>query len=391
MKKAIFLIILFAFSSICLFAGGSQEEAIWFSAANGGGSNGNYFDLLTTNNDAYIGLVGNTKNFAANVFIEQNDSVSGGDNDPLSFYFINENNVTSIHKFTMKYQSTRYAVGTTLQNILKEETLSEHDVYNSSSRSFELSYSTGRERYGWGTWPCEYFDVASLKISYNSPDDIGDLEPGLYYCNLKIVVKRKSDSSVVETFHVKLQAQYLASSEVESTSGYFTGFSLDITPTPVSYNFDIKQYRGVPQEIADVTFYYSHVGSSTKSYSGSPISIAISADANQYTAVNGSTDFRFVKTNIQNQEISSGNSIAYRLSFSNGTTTKTSPTELKFDTTVVDKNTQLMGGYFSGKQYLNSFKFTGTVSITVDNVSDEDLPESGRYSTTIYYYVISNY
>ena len=172
-----------------------------------------------------------------------------------------------------------------------------------------------------------------------------------------------------------------------------SGFTFNITPTAASYNFDIIGNKGVEVKVADVDFYYSKVTSREQDYGNNPFTIAISANSLSYEAVGSNTEFRFVKTDKpQNQELSEGNSIKYTVVFYNDATgnSKRNPTELKYSANQEKDNTALLG-IGSARKYLNAFNFNGSVSIIVDSTADTSKLTSGRYSTTLYYYVISNY
>lgn len=381
MKRLLLFMVIVLSSSSLLFS--DIANKIWFSAV-GNGINGNRINLLNSiTDDIGIGQVGNATTSSRTVYIEQTDIVVGG--TAGKFYFVNKNNNTSFHPIELNYVKTKYRAGYYTNTIYESPRGNKTSINNSITQGFSLDY----ERYGL----YYYYDVADLYLSFTPPASLTDLEPGSYHCNLHIKVVQNNNQSIVNDYYVELQAEYLSS---ESSNTDITDYSFNITPDPVSYNFDIEaeEASGEYVKIADVNFFFSKMQESqTGNYS---FTIAIGNDSS-YSPVDSNTVFRFIKTDAKNQELTAYNSIEYAVKFTNKNTNRsilsTSGNALSFSATTESNGTKLGGGIFSGWAntsylYLFSYSFSGEVAIKIEG--DISNAIAGRYSTTLYYYVISN-
>lgn len=393
-KRMTFLSILLLVCSFSLHAGGQPENASWYLPDTGAMTNGSYYDLSvapasgTTYKLMQVGssIVRSGGNV---VTITQADLPAGNNND---FTFINDNNATQTHPFTINYIITTYdrkwkpgwfeviyywvnSPGS-MQDNLK------------SGTSITLDQAVNENILADGT---SHFQLADFYLSFKAPA-YGTLESGTYSAPLRISVynsvsKTNTTDFPLEYYDLTLHAKYLASPEGQ---GEFTDFYFSVEPTNESYNVDLKGDAGKDIKIADLSFVHTEVSTSPKSYNQNPFQIAVTTTPLGWGNAT-SDDVMFKKVNIGTQALSSANSVGYTLTLkdtTSGVTANTVTTDddgysQKVNAHHVTENQQV-----GGNNNFNKFTFDGTLTIKI--TGDTTNLTAGRYSTTLYYYVIKN-
>lgn len=396
MKRTIIpILILLLMVSLPLFAGGQPENASWYLPDTAVGANGSYYDLSIPNNEDGFKLVqiGSTilRSGGNPVTISQEDTIIGA--EAGKFYFIHDDNPTAIYPYTLKYKVTsnsRIYIGVWDQS---QGNLTDYK----NNAELKLAQA-GRNWFGTAT---TYFQYADFYLNYALPGSFNAIESGTYTSHLKITFYNSIDSSSTttadsnfsqSTFFVTLQAKYMTN--IDGSVGGFSDFYFSIEPTPASYNIDLVNQAGQDIKIADLTFTLTSTSNSDKTdYGANPFQIGICAN-NSIFSGSSADEYRFVKRNIQNQELSDANSVRYSVKFTNTNPPSgyaiTNPLEtgtngytLKHTATHTTDHQKV-----AASTYYDRFDFTGEVSIKI--TGDPSNLSSGQYSTTLYYYIISN-